>query len=130
MSNRYQREIEEILGQVNDDTPADQVGAKRRQLTQQGTLKAPGGGSRLSFSTGRLMLMGVGLLVLSLPLGAFVPVVAAPAALLGIALFIGAYVVFFSKPRSRSSKMWRGENIEDLPMQSGLHRFWGWLTRG
>ena len=130
MSNRYQREIEEILGQVNDDAPGDEVGAKRRQLKQQRPPKAPGQGPRMGFSTGRLMLMGIGLLVLSLPLGAFVPVLAAPAALLGIGLFIGAYVVFVSKPRSRNPKMWRGESIEDSQPQSGLQRFWGWLTRG
>jgi len=130
MSNRYQREIEDILSQVNDATPADEEGGKRGQLRQKSLLRAPVKKHRWSLSNGRLMLMGVGLLVLSLPIGAIVPALAAPAALLGIALLIVAYIAFFSKPRSRSGKMWRGESIEDAPTGGGLRRFWGWLTRG
>ena len=130
MSQRYQREIEEILDQVKDDAPAGKGSPKPGQLKQQRPPNARGRRPRWSLSTGRLMLMGIALLVLSLPLSASVPALAAPAALLGIALFIGAYVVFFSKPRSRSGKMWRGEPIEDAPAQSGIQRFWSWLTRG
>ena len=129
MSNRYQREIEDILSQVNDATPAYEEGGRRRQLTQKPLLSAPKKKYRWSLSNGRLMLMGVALLILSLPIGAIVPALAAPAALLGIALLIVAYIAFFSKPRSRAGKMWRGESIEDPPTAGGLQRFWGWLTR-
>ena len=109
MSNRYQREIEDILSQVNDATPADDEGGKRRQLRRKLLQRDSEKKRRRSLSNGRLMLMGVALLILSLPIGAIVPALAAPAALLGIALLIVAYIAFFSKPRSRSGKMWRGE---------------------
>ena len=130
MSNRYQREIEEILDQVKDNAPADEVGAKRRQVKQERRPRSSNGRPRLSFSTGRLMLMGIGLLVASLLLVGIFPPLAAPAAWLGIILFIGAYVVYFTKPRARTEKMWRGESIQDPPSQTGLQRLWSWITRG
>ena len=130
MSQRYQREIEEILDQVNEGSPADEVSRKRRQLKQHRPPKLPGRRLRWSLSTGRLMLMGIGLLVASLLLVGIFPPLAAPAAWLGIILFIGAYVVFFTKPRPVTEKRWRGQSIEDTPPQTGLQRFWSWLTRG
>ena len=130
MSQRYQREIEEILDQVNEDAPAGKGRSKQGQLKQQRQPRTPGARPRWGMSTGRLMLMGIGLLVTSLLLVGIFPPLAAPAAWLGIALFIGAYVVFFAKPRPRVEKRWRGQSIEDGPTQSGLQRFWSWLTRG
>jgi len=129
MSQRYQREIEEILDQVNEDAAADKGRPKGQQEHPQPP-KALGQRRRWNLSPGRLMLMGISILVLSLPVGAVFPALTAPAALLGIALFIGAYVVFFSKPRPYLEKRWRGQPIEDLPEVTGLQRFWSWLTRG
>jgi len=129
MSQRYQREIEEILDQVNEDAAAGK-GRPKGQLEHPQPPKALGKRRRWNLSTGRLMLMGISLLAFSLPMGAFSPALMAPAALLGIVLFIGAYVVFFSKPRPYLEKRWRGQPIEDLPEATGLQRFWNWLTRG
>lgn len=133
MSQRYQKEIEEILGQVTEDVPAGPGSDSGRNLrpwevarAQSMSTKPPR--ERFRFTIGKALLAGVILLVISPLLGGFG--LMAPAALGGIGLIIGAYVVYFTKPRRRIERRWRGQSIEDAPEPNGLSRVWSWLTRG
>ena len=127
---RYEREIEEILGQVNEEAPA---ATKSRRGARRATREArPSGPPRLrpafDFSSGRLFLIGAALLVGSLVLTLVGFGFAAPFAWVGIGLFIVAYLRFFTKPRRSVDRMWRGQSIEDPPSPSAPSRWWRWIT--
>ena len=135
MGQRYQREIEEILDQVNEDAPSGSAPAGKGRApkawqTRPGQTSGRRGQRRLTFSSGRLMMVGVVLIVSALLLLGVAPALAAPAAWLGIGLLITGYVVYFTKPRRPVERRWRGEIIEDDPEPNGLLRLWRWLTRG
>ena len=134
MSQRYQKEIEEILEHVNEEPPKQRRGGSSRPRGESGSAppRAPRSPSRfaLRVSPGRLMLIGLALLFISLISLSLLPMLASPSALVGIGLFIVAYVLFFAKPRRSVERRWRGQSIEDEPVDSGLTRFWRWVTRG
>jgi hypothetical protein len=133
MSERYQKEIEEILEQVNEDAPVTSSSGRklrpwevaRAQSSEARPLKAR---APFRLTIGKVLLAGVVLLVLSPLLGSFG--LMAPAAWGGIILIIGAYVAYFAKPRRKIERRWRGEIIDDDPEPTGLSRVWRWLTRG
>ncbi|MCI0778564.1 MAG: hypothetical protein J4N31_02335 [Chloroflexi bacterium] len=127
---RYEREIEEILGQVNEEAPAAK---KSRRGPRRATSEVRPAGPRLrpptlDFSSGRLFLIGAALLVGSLVLTLVGFAFAAPFAWVGIGLFIVAYLRFFTKPRRNVDRMWRGQSIEDPPSPSAPSRLWRWIT--
>ena len=131
---RYQREIEEILDQVNEEPPAE-TGSRRGSTPRRTRSEVRPGGSPRSrlafdFSPGRLFLIGVALLVGSLVLLAMRNGFAAPLAWIGIGLFVVAYIRFFAKPRRTVDRMWRGQSIEDPPSPSAPSRWWRWITGG
>lgn len=120
MSRRYQKEIEEILSQVEertlptghpDDVPkklpkshhgANISGPFEKRNRQQGWFLAPG----------RLMFMGVALLAAALVLRGTSTWIVQPMAWAGIGLFIAAYILFFVRPRPSIEKRWRGRPLE------------------
>ncbi len=120
MSERYQKEIEEILRQAGELAPTaepapKQIGFRRLAWLQ---LKQSMGGSALSFSPGRVMLAAVLLLLSALVLNAMLPGITAPLAWAGLILFIVGYGLFFVRPMNlpKTEKRWRGEVIEgDAP---------------
>ena len=127
MSDKYMKEIEEILKQADDVLPKD------RPRSSQGKPKAAGGplgrvsgGVRISAT--KLMLGSFALLLLALILGAagvgnVVLIVVA-----GLVLFVIAYALFFVRPGGSLSsyeKRWRGRPIEDR--QTMVDRFKRWL---
>ena len=127
---RYEREIEEILGQVNEETPA---AAKSRRGARRVKSEVRPAGPRLrppafDFSPGRLFLIGAGLLVVAGVLMVFGFGFAAPLAWVAIGLFVVAYLRFFTKPRRSVDRMWRGQSIEDPPSPSAPSRWWHWIT--
>lgn len=131
MSQRYQKEIEEILEQVNEDAPTSS--ASGRKLRPWETARAQQTGTRkpkasFQITLGKVLLAGVVLLIVSPLLGNLG--LMAPAAWLGIILIIGAYVSYFARPRRQVERRWRGQSIEDVPEPSGFSRIWRWLTRG
>ena len=133
MANRYQREIEEILEQVNEGAPTGRQPqgrasqAQGARATRQPRSRA---NPRAAFTSRRLMLAGIVLIVSSLLFIGLVPSLAGPAVWLGIFLLITGYVFYFAKPRRTVERRWRGEIIEDEPEPNGIDRFWRWLTRG
>ena len=135
MAQRYQREIEEILGEVNDEG-AHEAGSKRTARSRAESRPRPGDRVRMSpsvrfqFSPGWLLTAGVALLIGALLLTMFGVSFAAPVAWLGVGLFVLAYVLFFARPRRTVDRRWRGQSIEDEPPPGGLGRVWRWITRG
>ena len=139
MSQRYQKEIEEILDQVNESVPP----GKKQGSTGSGDQPAPpkrfrGGGSPflswlpVSISPGRLLITGIVLLLAALVLRSAVPGVAGPLTWAGVGLFIAAYVTFFLRPRRPVERRWRDRSIEDEDVSTSWNpweRFWRWLNR-
>ena len=127
---RYEREIEEILGQVNEEAPA---ATKSRRGARRATSEVRPPGPRLrppafDFSSGRLFLIGAALLVVAGVLMVFGFGFALPLAWVAIGLFVVAYLRFFTKPRRSVDRMWRGQSIEDPPSPSAPSRWWRWIT--
>jgi hypothetical protein len=133
MSQRYQKEIEEILGQASKDTPVSSEAASDRKLRSREVARAQSMSGhlpreRFRITIGKALLSGAILLVISPLLGGLG--LMAPAALVGIVLIIGSYVVYFTKPRGHIERRWRGQSIEDDPEPNGFLRMWRWLTHG
>ena len=130
MSDKYMKEIEDILKQAEDVMPADSAGAgesgRGNPGGQPGLLSRISGGRRLKISAGKLMLASFALLLLALVLGAagFGSVVVFLVAA-GLIIFVIAYALFFIRPGASYEKRWRGRIIEDQP--SMLDRMRRWL---
>lgn len=131
MPERYQKEIEEILHQVNEDGHEDSRSIPKlrpweaTQSQSMGTRRPKG---YFRFTTGKVLLGGVVLLILS-PLLAGLGLMA-PVAWGGIILIIAAYIGYFRKPRRHVERMWRGQSIEEHTEATKLSSLWSWLTRG
>ena len=128
MSNKYEKEIEEILKRADEVMPRDRPRPTKRE---QGSgffspLDRLSGGRRLRISAGKLMLVSVALLLLALILGATKSGLVVPLVVAGLVLFVVAYALFFVRPSTSSyEKRWRGRPIEDTP--SALERLKRWL---
>lgn len=115
MSERYKKEIEEILRQAGDLGTGGK-GLRRRQ----GILKLAWlqvrealGGKGWSLSPGRVMLIATGLLLSALVFRALVPGgIVALFAWGGLILFIVGYAMFFIRPKG-TEKRWRGRPVDD-----------------
>ena len=123
MSNRYQREIEEILKKAGEPAPAPEQQpespgepAPEPRRRRRG-MRQPQGNTlrRTSISYKHLLLAGVAVLIVSIFLGGL------PVFLIGAALLVGGYVMYYRAPRSggrrrdaggRPPKMWRGRMID------------------
>lgn len=127
MSQRYQKEIEEILEQANVEGSDGKDSGRAR--TQESAKPSPRKRSRqwhkpdLRLTTGKVLLAGVILLPIALISGVDI------LAWLGIGLIVAAYVMYFAKPRRPVERRWRGQLIEDEPEPSAFQRLWRWLTR-
>ena len=115
MSDKYMKEIEEILKQAEDSLPKDRV------RSPSGTPKTVGGplgrvSGKIRITPGKLMLGSFALLLLALIMslagvGSVVHLVVA-----GLVLFVIAYALFFVRPGGSFSsyeKRWRGRPIEE-----------------
>ena len=134
MSQRYQREIEEILQQVNEKGGGGKGPAEPGTGKLRPSSRRPRGGdgrSVLGFiripSPGRLFFAGLALLVAALVLRTAVPGVSGPMVWVGVGLFIAAYIMFFTRARRPSERRWRGRTIDDEFQPGLLERLWTWL---
>lgn len=134
MANRYQREIEEILGQANEEASgadAESVGKAKpagRRMRPPRSRRSPR--SSLHVTPGRLLRAGLAALAAALLLTILGVGVATPFAWLGVALIIIAYVTFFIQPRRTVERRWRGQPLDDPPEPGPLSQLWRWITRG
>ena len=116
VSQRYQREIEDILRQ------AGELGSGGRRRGPRGGflrlvwryIREAIGGKNWSITPGRVMLVAVSLLLSALIVQAAIPGLVGPLAWGGLILFIVGYAMFFIRPR-RIEKRWRGQPIDDRP---------------
>ena len=122
MSNKYQREIEEILEKAGD------LGKSGRRAPKPKSSDAEPGFFRLawlyarqslsgrlfSISPGRIMLIGVVLVLSTLLVRPFVGGLSGWLGWAGLLLFIVGYgMVLVRPPKVQMEKRWRGEPIED-----------------
>ncbi len=125
MPSRYEREIEDILekaGIEGSDAP------RRRQPRRRGFWRLVWlyarqslSGSPLSITPGRVMLLGVALLLSFLLVRPFNAGVAGIVAWAGLIVFIIGYGYALARPR-RTEARWRGKPVDDS-------RGEGWLSR-
>ena len=122
MTNRYQKEIEEILKKAGEPAPApgqqpESPGEPAPEPRRRRSMRQPQGNTlrRTSISYKHLLLAGVAVLVVSIFFGGL------PVFLIGAALLVGGYVMYYRAPRSgrvggngegRPPKMWRGRMID------------------
>ena len=128
MSERYQREIEEILDKIGElprgKAKPKKQGFLRTMLTAIGRFL---GGRGWNLSPGRIMLGSLVLLLLALIFRASMPGMVAPIAWAAVVLFILGYALFFINPHASYEKRWRGQPIESTP--SWWERFLHWVKR-
>ncbi len=113
MSQKYQREIEEILQQVDTgSSPKPRV--ERPNLFRQaaGSFRRSVTGKGASVTPGRIMVASVCLLLSALVVNAFNSGWVGPIAWAGLILFIVGYAMFFLKPKT-VEKRWRGQPVEE-----------------
>ena len=114
MSDRYKREIEEILKQAGEIAGRGQkrppkIGLWRliwRNITRSL------GGKMWSLSPSRVMLIAVVLFLLSMVFRATGLGIVGPLAWAGLLLFIIGYAMFFIRPK-KVEKLWRSQPIDD-----------------
>ena len=119
MSDRYQREIEEILEKVNDDLEQSVVTKYSRRKpspvsrVMPKTSRSQSPTRRTSSDARKWMLIGL----LGLVLGVFLNgmgLMVAPFVLWGSILLLGtSYAIYFIGKSRRVEKRWRGEVIDD-----------------
>ena len=133
MSDKYMKEIEEILKQADEVMPKDRAKPPERESKRVGgllgSLGRVSGGRGIKISATKLMLASFGLLLLALILGAVGVGSVVHFVVAGLVLFVIAYALFFVRPGasigSSYDKRWRGRSIEDRP--TVLDRFRRWL---
>ena len=132
MSNRYEKEIEEILKNAGESTPtgtreeteqpADDLPIPKRQPRQRRGPTAYGRGAGLPAITPGMVLLA-GLMVLLVA----VLVKVAPLVWVGLAMVAIGYVAHFMRPRSAPvQKYWRQRPLE-TPPQSAWDRLKRWM---
>lgn len=118
MSDKYEKEIEEILKRAEEVMPKDRQGSTGKQLgtplRSLGRLSSSGGRG-FKISAGKIMLASFGLLLLALILGAIGIGNVVLLVVAGLILFVIAYALFFVRPGASYEKRWRGRVIEEEP---------------
>ncbi|MFQ5859937.1 MAG: hypothetical protein ACE5IG_00065 [Dehalococcoidia bacterium] len=115
MTEKYQREIEEILEKTTEPAPRETFkgrgGAPRRRVTiPLGWLFA---GKKWSISPGKLFLASVLLLLAALVINSTTARIVGPLVWIAVFLFIAAYAMFFIRPGIKYEKRWRGRPLEE-----------------
>ena len=122
MTQRYEKEIEEILKNAGESPPESMPGGpgaeppKRPPQRRVPRGKSRTGSRSLTFNYKHLLVAGFILLIVSLFFGGL------PLLLVGAALLVAGYVVYYRAPRTgsgtggrtggRAPKMWRGRTID------------------
>jgi hypothetical protein len=113
MSERYKKEIEEVLKQAGELGTSS--GRPRRQRSLWGLIwlqvAQSVGGRTWSITPGRVMLTAVALLLGALIVRSFAPGIVGLLFWAGLVLFIVGYAMFFVRPKT-VEKRWRGQSIE------------------
>ena len=117
MSSKYQREIEEILeksGDLGSTSAPNRPPEEKESLFRLVGLyiKNALSGKLWSLSPGRVMLIGLLLLLSMLIVMQFVPGIPGLLAWAGLLIFIVGYGMVLAKP-PKIEKRWRGQSMEE-----------------
>lgn len=116
MSEKYQREIEHLLGSIQElppkETKKNLRNFSRRLLATPGQLWD---GDRMALSPGKVILSSLILILIAILFKASMPGLVAPIAWIAVVLFIAGYAMFFINPSKTYEKRWRGRPIEHEP---------------
>ena len=127
MPDRYRIEIEEILRQAGEVGPPERPKRSGRSIPRTIWLyvKQSLGGKGWSLAPGRIMLIGVSLILAAAIMPGMVPVsgLGMLLGLGGLLLFIVGYAMLVVKPPN-IEKRWRGQPIDDVGKS-----WWGRLRR-
>jgi hypothetical protein len=125
--DKYKEEIEEILRKAGEVAPSDSAKKSERHpedrpLETRSVKRPPVQKPRVSsrrwtLTSGKLMLAGLVLFLIGIAVR--------PLMWLGLAALVGAYLLYFLKPRPiTQEKRWRGRSVEDTTSSP-----WDWFKR-
>ncbi|MBF8293496.1 MAG: hypothetical protein HW389_41 [Bacteroidetes bacterium] len=118
MSNRFEREIDELLAKLGDFTPRDTVSRRIGRVVIYWQYRWQGFISKISrfwIAPEKLMLSSLLIIVASYFLRFALPGIARYAGVLGVILFFASFLLALSSGGRRDKQMrWRGHPI-DLP---------------
>ena len=133
MSDKYQKEIEEILKNAGEAAPDETARETEKPLEDRlravrqasSSDKVPASysprGRWPSITPGKILMTGLIVFNVTALLQIWVLI------WVGLALLVAGYLLFFVTPRNISiEKRWRGQSIEDIP-ESPWDRFKRWI---
>ena len=133
MSDKYQKEIEEILRNAGEVAPDEAVGEMERPLedrpkaqqrpprSNQAPVPYQPRGRWPSITPGKILMAGLIVIIITTLFKFWVLI------WLGLAMLVVGYLLFFIGPRNVSiEKRWRGELLEDAP-ESPWDRVKRWI---
>ena len=121
MSNKYEKEIEEILKRAEEVLLKDRAEPSTTETKdpESSPVRCLTGGRGIRISAGKLMLASFALLLVAMILGAIGVGPVVYLVIAGLILFVIAYALFFVRPGGGSpsgyEKRWRGHVIEESP---------------
>ena len=132
MAQRYQREIEEILGQAGEEGQGAGPGGSKPPRSPRRVSRSPRRrlGALIRPTPGRLLLAGIVLLILAVVFNALDAPGVRPFFWASVVLFVFAYVAYFTRPRRTVERRWRGQPMDDPQPAGPLSRLWRWITGG
>lgn len=129
MSDNIEREIEEILSQLDEFVPEEGVARRvRRRSSDWAANLNRAITSRLArVSLGRIMLVALGLVLVALLFGRVNPLLARWVIIAGLVLFFTSWILSLRFSQGRSAqRRWRGQAV-DLSQPSLSERVRSWL---
>ena len=118
MPNRYENEIEDILGQIDSfDIPSSK---SKRSITHNKARKNIAHPLWSFFKTRSALKIGILFLIIATRLEISGQNFSRPLALVGAGLLVTSYILFFAKPAPIIEKKWRGQVIEQIDNHSFL----------
>lgn len=129
MSDNIEREIEEILSQLDEFVPEEGVARRvRRRSSDWAANLNRAITSRLArVSLGRIMLVALGLVLVALLFGRVNPLLARWVIIAGLVLFFTSFILSLRLGQGRSAqRLWRGQ-VVDLSQPSLSKRVRSWL---
>ncbi len=112
MSQKYEREIDEILQHMDDRPPREATETRQqREIGDLGSRRQ--GGFEWRWTPSQLLLIGIGLALMGYLIRFGSPLLALAAGILSVVLLIAALVTSVAGSRAgRSKTVWRGRKLE------------------
>lgn len=131
MSNKLQREIDELLAKLDTFPPRRSLWARAREAIARWFRSAGRSLASLRLphiSVGHLLLLGIAVIVIASVLNPGGTSITRAVIIAGIVLFLVAFVLSLRRQSRPPEKRWRGEPME-LGGSSGANRLRSWWGR-